>query len=139
MPSAKKYILAFFVAVFLAHVLFIDDSPPTAASDPAHGCPQSDSEEQDIGISLLQEGVQVFARGDVTRVNGEEGAAPPLEAAARCAANRAKESETAAPELDQAAFLQRFAKPYRLRTVCIAIIGFGLLTLDSSSAVLLAF
>uniref|UniRef100_A0A7S4UPN2 Major facilitator superfamily (MFS) profile domain-containing protein n=2 Tax=Alexandrium monilatum TaxID=311494 RepID=A0A7S4UPN2_9DINO len=135
-PSIKKYILTFFLVAFLALILFVEDSPPDPASDIMQGCRRSDIE--DFGISLLQENHHVVARS-----SGKESGAADIalleeeEVRMGCVDGLGMQPED--PTLDDTAFLPRLAKPYRLRTLGVAIIGFGLLTLDSSSAVLLAF
>mmetsp|Transcript_48714 Transcript_48714/g.110328 ORF Transcript_48714/g.110328 Transcript_48714/m.110328 type:complete len:152 (-) Transcript_48714:321-776(-) len=108
--------------------------------------------------SLLQESLQVRARE--AELDSDSDDAPPSAAAARrqmcqtCGGEPAVELESELPELVEAkdsvvmedmaeeeeglCFLQRFAKPYRLRAVGIAVVGFGLLRLDAAPAMLLA-
>mmetsp|Transcript_116900 Transcript_116900/g.342328 ORF Transcript_116900/g.342328 Transcript_116900/m.342328 type:complete len:139 (-) Transcript_116900:116-532(-) len=135
LPSAKKCIGFFFVIVFLAHIL-LEDSSDHPVSDAARDCVRNEFQADGLGISLLQESAQVVARGAKEEGVGES-ALP--QAGAECDVTRGLHAQPEDAELDQGAFMERLARPYRLRTVGIAVIGFGLLTLDSSSAVLLAF
>mmetsp|Transcript_12928 Transcript_12928/g.40633 ORF Transcript_12928/g.40633 Transcript_12928/m.40633 type:complete len:147 (-) Transcript_12928:80-520(-) len=145
--------MSFFLAVprcmaFL--VLGIAEAlPPTQASTAATA---SGSRLMADGIGLLQESVQIASRSAEAAVTPAEG---PRAKDCGCAGLGAGEAaqlgcgagaDTSAhsgaskqePEGSQLCFLQRFIKPHRLKTVGIAVIGFGLLTLDSAPAMLLA-
>mmetsp|Transcript_88740 Transcript_88740/g.235693 ORF Transcript_88740/g.235693 Transcript_88740/m.235693 type:complete len:141 (-) Transcript_88740:85-507(-) len=137
LPSMKKCIFAFFASVFLFHILFVDDS---SVSGPEENCDSSDLDTDVYAVSLLQEGVQIVASRSVKdRGNGEKLVAA-SKAYSTCHNGKVElgsEADGEETDLDAKAF--RFAKPYRLRTVGIAVLGFALLSLDSSAAVLLAF
>uniref|UniRef100_A0A7S0A053 Solute carrier family 40 protein n=1 Tax=Pyrodinium bahamense TaxID=73915 RepID=A0A7S0A053_9DINO len=140
-PSFRKCLAVFGAVVLGVHILPADESTKSTVREPAlaaAGLRFCDEGIQDEGVVLLQESVQIVAR------NGEQVAdfveVTPAEAEFGCDAGWAYQPCTDDQlDGDELPFMQRFIKPNRLRTLSIAIVGFGLLTLDTASAVLLAF
>jgi len=156
-PIARKHAASLWAAVFLVYALLINEPDELLASCDVKTENDHGEHVADV-VSLLQESIQMANTASTASVASstlQETAASTSQLQdqiCQCATTTAGEPPpcrvdggaasmvVASPTSHRdVTILQWLVKPYRLRTVGIAVAGFGLLTLDIAPAMLLAF
>ena len=155
-PIARKHAASLWAAVFLVYALLINEPDELLASCDVKTENDHGEHVPDV-VSLLQESIQMANTASTASVASSTlqetavstsqlqdqrcpcattaGESPPCRVDGG-AASMVVASPTSHRDVT---ILQWLVKPYRLRTVGIAVAGFGLLTLDIAPAMLLAF
>mmetsp|Transcript_37041 Transcript_37041/g.73305 ORF Transcript_37041/g.73305 Transcript_37041/m.73305 type:complete len:163 (-) Transcript_37041:229-717(-) len=158
-PIARKQLASLWAGVLLVHTLLTNEPDDMLASCDTKTENDPGEHVADV-VSLLQESIQMASATSTSSTTSatssisEEAAvstSQPQDQICHCAAKAEGEPPSCRGDGETAGILptptshrdvtilQWLVKPYRLRTVGIAVAGFGLLTLDIAPAMLLAF